>query len=128
MSSIVDFPQEGTIGQSLRPKRYDLEIFRGDSFDITVACKNAADETVDLTGVTAIVKFVKIGGAVPAIQPTADVDEVNGTIRIYIYDTSTLAAGSDYAWDLQLVEGTAPNQRKRTYIGGVLSITEDLTP
>lgn len=123
--ALTDFPLEGSIGVNLRPKRYDVEIYQGDSFDIALRCVNGSGGAVDLTGVTAKVKFVGMNSTpTPDTQPTVTVTAGTGIIRITLDDTSTLNSPGEYAWDVQLVQGT----KKRTYIGGSLTVTKDLTP
>lgn len=123
--ALTDFPLEGSIGVNLRPKRYDVEIYQGDSFDIALRCLDGSGAAVDLTGVTAKVKFVGVNSTpTPATQPTVTVTAASGIIRINLDDTSTLNSPGEYAWDVQLVQGT----KKRTYLGGSLTVTKDLTP
>jgi hypothetical protein len=121
--SIIDFPSQGSIGTSLKPKRMDIELYQGDSFDVSIEFKQANGDPVDLTGVTANVKFVAAGaGPTPPSQPVVDIDELTGIVNINIEDTSGFSG--EYNWDLQLVQGT----KKRTYVGGVVTVTEDITP
>jgi len=51
MANIIDFPQQGVIGASLRPRRYDIEIYQGDTFEVILNFKNGPNPT-DLTGIT----------------------------------------------------------------------------
>src|SRR5689334_20393920 len=98
--AITDFTQAGTIGTSLRPKRYDIELFQGDSFDVSFTCKGSGGTPVNLTGVTAVAKFVGISPTVtPAQQPTVNTLGSDGVVRVTLLDTSGLDPAGEYAWD-----------------------------
>lgn len=122
--TIVDFPVQGSIGASRKPKRFDIEIYQGDTFEVTLVFKDSLGVEIDLTGVTFVTKFVGIDAAPdPVTQPDADAPvPINGEVLISIVDTSTLSG--EYHWDLQLVSGG----KKRTYIGGIVTVTTDITP
>ena len=121
---ITSFPQTGIIGQSLLPKRYDIEMYQGDTFEVILKFRNSLNVAIDLTGVTYICKFVGVPPAAdPATQPVVTASTpANGEVTITIVNTSSLSG--EYQWDLQLVNGT----KKRTYIGGVVTVTSDITP
>lgn len=121
--TIVDFPSQGSIGASLKPKRYDLEIYQGDTFEVPLAFLQPDETPVDLTGVTLKVGFLKEDGSAPSTPLTATHNNTGGVVTLLIADTSTLAGV--YKWDLQIV--TVDN-KKRTYIGGLVTVTEDITP
>ena len=120
---VVDFPQQGTIGANLLPKRYDIEIYQGDTFEVALNFKDGNQNPVDLTGFVGTVQFKNSQGTVMA-SPTVTVNEggILGRVLITLLDTSVLPEGS-YSWDLQLSDGT----RHRTYIGGRVVVTEDVT-
>lgn len=124
MSTIIDSPSQGTIGTSLKPKRYDIEIYQGDTFEVSLEFLDATTAPVDLTGVTVNAKIVAdIDGGSPPSQPvTTGSDLPNGVVNLLIADTSGFSG--TYRWDVQLVEGT----KKRTYVGGKVIVTEDITP
>ena len=123
--SIIDFESQGTIGVNVRPTRIDMEIYQGDSFDIVLQCKDSLGAAVDLTGVTAKVSFVGLSPTpTPSVQPTVAITAETGKIRVYLDDTSALNSPGEYGWDVQLIQDT----KKRTYIGGKLTITKDISP
>lgn len=121
--TIVDFPQAGTIGTSLLPTRWDIAIYQGDTFDVVVNFKDADDIGIDLTGFTALIQFKSSAGTVVATPTTTlNYNGVNGALRIFL-ETDTLAAGN-YSYDLQL---NSTDGKKRTFIGGVVTVTSDIS-
>lgn len=122
--TIVDFPKEGSIGTSLKPKRYDIELYQGDSFDVSISFKQTDGTPVDLTGTEIKAKIVAAdGGTAPASQfDSTGSNLAGGVVRLVIDDTS--AFSGSYNWDLQLKQGT----KQRTYIGGIVTVTGDITP
>jgi len=120
---VVDFPQQGTIGANLLPKRYDIEIYQGDTFEVVLNFKDGAQNPVDLTGFIGTVHFKNAQDSIVATPTvTVNADGVLGRVRIALLDTSILGEGR-YAWDLQLSDGV----RQRTYIGGAVNVTEDVS-
>lgn len=121
---IVDYTKQGTIGASRLPKRYDLEIYRGDTLDEVIAFKDSNGVGVNLTGFTALVEFKELNSETVVATPTTPVNyNGNGNVRLYMADTSLIPEGS-YRWDLQL---TDPGGSRRTYIGGVVTVTGDVS-
>jgi hypothetical protein len=120
--TIIDYPQQGTIGANLLPKRYDIQIYQGDSFEVILNFKDATEVGVDLAGFTGRASFKPTVGS--AIQLTVEVNygSVNGAVRLSYLDTSSLSG--EYSWDLELEDSAG---RKRTYIGGRVTVTEDIT-
>lgn len=123
--SIVDFPAEGEIGTDLKPKRYDIEIYQGDTFTFDMVFLNGATP-VDVTGWTAQAQIKKMDntpGETPNLGIT--VGTTNGKITVDLTDTETaaLAGTTDYKYDIQVSDGLS----KRTYIGGKITVTEDVT-
>jgi hypothetical protein len=127
--TIVDYTLQGTLGVSLLPQRYDIAMYQGDTFEVKCVFKDANGTPLDLTGVEFKCLFVGATDAVadPPSQDQPDVildDVVNGEITLLILDTSPL--NGDYNWDIQLK--VTASGKKRTYMGGVVSITKDITP
>lgn len=121
---IVSYPQTGTVGSSRLPKRYDLEIYRGDTLDEIFTFKDPNGVAIDLTGFTALVEFKELDTETVIGTPTMTVNyNGNGNVRMFMADTSILAEGT-YRWDLQLTDGSAS---KRTYIGGKVDVTGDVS-
>lgn len=124
--TIVDFPSQGVIGTSLKPKRYDIEIYQGDTFGFTLVFKNGTTP-VDVTGWTVQAQIRKTIdnslGETPNLGVT--VGTTDGKITIDLTDTESAALGGDtnYQYDIQVSDGTV----KRTYIGGKITVTEDIT-
>lgn len=121
---VVDFQSQGTIGTTLMPKRYDIEIYKGDTFEVILNFKDSSSMAVDLTGFIGLVQFKDANNMVAA-TPTITMN-ANGTVgaaKIFIANTATIAAGT-YSWDFQLTDSGG---RKRTYIGGKVTITQDIS-
>lgn len=120
--TIVDFEQAGTIGANLLPKRYDIKIYQGDTFEVILNFKDEANVGVDLTGFTGRAQFKPATGAPIDLTVTVNYNAVNGAVRVYLADTSALVG--EYSWDLELQDAGA---RVRTYIGGKVTVTNDIT-
>jgi len=121
--SIVDFPQQGTIGASLKPKRYDIEIYQGDTFKFSLVFKDSTNAVINITGWTGLVQFKDIATSALEVTPTVTIDGPNGKATITIADTGVLDAGS-YKYDVQFTDAGGS---KRTYIGGKITVTEDVS-
>lgn len=126
--SITNFPTEGTVGTTLRPKRFDLEVYQGDTFTFNLVLKGDGGTPLDLTGWEGIAQIKKADGS-PGETPSLDLDigDTNGTVVISLTGTESNALDPDsgpYKYDVQLTD-TAGN--KRTFIGGVITITEDIS-
>lgn len=121
--TVVDFPQQGSIGTSLLPSRWDIQIYQGDTFDVVINFKDGNGVGIDLTGFTALIQFKSSAGTVVA-TPTTSLNDggVPGALRLTL-DTDALAAG-DYSYDLQL---TSTDGKKRTFIGGKVTVTADIS-
>lgn len=122
MGTIIDYPQEGSIGTSLKPKRYDIvDMYQGDTFKFYLAFSGVG---LDVTGwtATAHVKKISDGTQVVGVIDTGIVDTVNKRFLISI-DSDLLDPAEEYKYDIQVVNGT----EKRTFIGGKITLTEDVT-
>lgn len=124
--TVVDFPQQGTIGATLKPKRYDIEMYQGDTFKFALKFLDGVTP-VNLTGWTALAQIREvvsgtvggtIEGAFTATMPTP----TNGIVYLE-FDSSALAPGN-YAYDVQMTDGSA---QRRTYIGGKVTVTFDIS-
>jgi hypothetical protein len=120
--TIIDYEQQGTIGANLLPKRYDIKLYQGDTFEIILNFKDAGNVGVDLTGFTGRAQFKPATGAPIDLTVTTNYNATNGAVSVYLADTSALSG--EYSWDLELEDAGG---RKRTYIGGKVTITEDIT-
>jgi hypothetical protein len=121
---IVDYTKQGSIGASRLPKRYDLEIYRGDTLDEVIAFKDSLGGGVNLTGFTALVEIKQLNSETVVATPAMTVNyNGNGNVRMYIADTSIIPEGQ-YRWDLQLTDGGGS---RRTYIGGEVNVTGDVS-
>lgn len=120
--TIIDYEQAGTIGVNLLPKRYDIDIYQGDTFEVILNFKDVSNVGVDLTGFTGRAQFKPTTGAPVDLTVTTNYNAVNGAVQILLSDTSALVG--DYSWDLELQDAGG---RKRTYIGGKVTVTADIT-
>jgi hypothetical protein len=125
--SIVDFPQQGTIGTSLKPKRYDIELYQGDDFAFDLIFKDSLGALIDVTEWDATVQIRKISDNSPAETPAMSVmvGGVDGKITVYLTNSNSAALDGDteYKYDVQVMDAVS----KRTYIGGKITVTEDIT-
>jgi hypothetical protein len=121
---IVDYTKQGSIGTGRLPKRYDLEIYKGDTLDEIFTFKDVSNVAVNLTGFTALVEFKALTAETIIATPTMTVNyNGNGNVRMYIADTTSIPEGT-YRWDLQLTDGAGS---RRTYIGGQVLVTGDVS-
>lgn len=120
--SIVDFPSEGAIGTSRKPKRFDIEMYQGDTFPFYLTFTGA---NLDVTGWTATstVKRVDDGTVVAGVITISAVDTVNKRFLIDA-DSDTLLPEVEYMYDVQVVDSGG---NKRTFIGGIITTIEDIT-
>lgn len=127
--TVVDFPQEGVIGADLQPKRYDIAIYKGDTFKFALKFMDDATPTpnvIDLTGFTVLSQLrTYVGGVIGGTVSgsfTASTPGSSGIITLTL-DTTALLPG-DYIYDVQL---TDTSSNKRTYIGGKVTVTVDVS-
>lgn len=120
--SIVNLPSEGSIGATRKPKRFDIELYQGDTFPFYLTFTGAS---LDVTGWTATstVKKVDDGTVVAGIITISAVDTVNKRFLIDV-DSDTLLPEVEYMYDVQVVDSGG---NKRTFIGGVITTIEDIT-
>jgi hypothetical protein len=123
MSTIVDFPVAGAnIGISRKPKRFDIELYQGDTFPFYLRFTGTS---LDVTGWTAASTVKKISDetVMSGIITISAVDTVNKRFLIDI-DSDTLESGVEYMYDVQVTDASG---NKRTFIGGKITTTEDIT-
>lgn len=120
--TIIDYEQSGTIGVNLLPKRYDIQLYQGDTFEVILNFKDSNNVGVDLTGFTGNCQFKPTTGAPIDIGVTVNYNSTNGAVQLLLADTSALTG--EYSWDLELQDAGG---RRRTYIGGKVTVTQDIT-
>ena len=127
MSTVIDYPSEGVIGISRKPKRYDIELYQGDTFSFALVLKNSGGTPINVTGWTAQAQVRKVSDDSPGETPTMTVvvGTTDGKLTISLSDTGTAAlqGETEYKYDVQVNDGT----EKRTFIGGKITVTEDVT-
>ena len=126
MATVADFPQAGSIGASLKPKRYDIEMYKGDTFQFALAFKDGSNVAVNLTGWTVLAQLRTydsgvVGGTVSG-SFTASTPGATGIVTL-TFDSTSLTPG-DYIYDVQL---TDTSTQKRTFIGGKVTVTTDIS-
>ena len=127
MSSVIDFTQAGTIGANLKPKRYDIELYQGDTFSFDLILKDSNNAALNVTGWTALAQIKKVAdntaGETPALTATVGTTDGKITISLTSTESAALQGPTEYKYDVQLNDGST----KRTYIGGKITITEDVS-
>lgn len=134
MADIV-YPGEtpgGVLGTGLLPGNYDLVIYKGDQFPMTVVLKNPDGTVLDLTGYTgkasirttytdaATYEFTISGSGAGGVLGT------DGKVNVVLTSavSATLLPG-DYIWDFQL---TSPDGLStRTYLAGDVKVYDEVT-
>ena len=120
---IVDFQSQGTINASLLPKRFDLEIYQGDTLSFTITLKDSLGVVKDITGWTPLGQIRSLVDNTVIDTFTITVDGPNGILTVSIPNTGTITAGS-YKYDIQTTD-TSTNVR--TWIGGNVTVIDDIT-
>lgn len=124
--TVVDFPQQGTIGATLKPKRYDIEMYQDDTFRFAMKFLNGVTP-VDLTGWTALAQIRQVVSGVVGVTVegafTATIPVPADGIVYLDFDSGTLDPGN-YAYDVQMTDGAS---QRRTYIGGKVTVTFDIS-
>jgi hypothetical protein len=127
MTTIVDFPLQGTIGANLMPKRFDIELYQGDTFKFVLAMTGPSNAVLDTTGWIGLAQ-IKYGATnLPGETPnmTVTIDAVgNATVTISNTGTAALLGTTTYKYDIQFTDAAS---NVRTVIGGNLTITEDIS-
>ena len=120
--TIVSFPSQGTIGTTRKPKRFDIDLYQGDTFAFYLTFSGTG---LDVTGWTAsaVVKKVSDGSTVSGIITIGAVDTTNKRFTINVA-SDTLSPDEEYMYDVQVIDS---GSNKRTFIGGKIMVTEDIT-
>lgn len=121
-TTIIDFPTGDTIGASRKPKRYDIDLYQGDTFSFYLAFTGASLSTTGWTA-NSVVKTVKEKTPVPGIIIISAIDTVANRFTVSI-DSNSLESGTEYMYDVQVTDAGG---NKRTFIGGKIITTEDIT-
>ena len=121
MSKVTDYPSQGTVGVTRKPKRYDIDLYQGDTFAFYLTFTGTG---LDVTGWTAsaTVKKVSDNTLVSSVITPSAVD-VAGKRFLITVDSELLTPGTEYLYDVQVTSGAS----KRTFIGGKITIDEDIT-
>lgn len=122
---VTNWENESTIGVSLRPKRYDIEIYRGDSFKFYLGLNDDDENPIDITGWTGRCQVRDTSGATIIDTPTVTIEgpPSDGTLLVDFGVTSDVEPG-EYKYD---VETTDSGGNVRTFIGGKFTVTVDVT-
>lgn len=113
----------------MAPGKYDLAIYQGDSFSITVFLKQEEDgnPAYDLTGWTAKAQMRSkdpAENATVAIEFTCTVDAEAGSIEVSASASETaLVVAGRYSYDLQITDGNLV----QTILRGTAIVSEEVT-
>lgn len=127
MADIV-FPKQavsGVLGQEFLPSNYDLVLYRGDYFPMTVTLKDANGTALNLTGYTAKAQ-IKTGftDTLP-YNFTTTIDAANGKVTLILTSAvSETIPGGSYIWDFQVTDGSG---NVRTYLAGDVTVYDEVT-
>lgn len=110
----------------MAPGKYDIAIYQGDSFSMTVFLrqKTTPVSAYDLTGWTAKAQAKSKETSVLALDFSCAIDAVAGSITITASasDTALMASGK-YFYDLQITDGSLV----QTVLRGTAIVTEEVT-
>jgi hypothetical protein len=120
--SITDFVQQGTIGSETKPKRYDIDMYQGDTFQFYLTFGGSG---LDVTGWAAAstVKTMDGTSTVSGVITIGAIDTTNKRFLVTV-DSDLLDPALTYKYDIQVTDSGG---NKRTFIGGKISTTEDIT-
>ncbi len=115
----------GPLGLEYLPANYDLVLYRGDFFSMTVTLKDSGGNPIDLTGSTAQCSIKATLEATESFNAMLTITPLLGKVDVLIPSsvTSLLNAG-DYVWDLQL---TNEDGNVRTYFAGDVKVYGEVT-
>jgi hypothetical protein len=130
MSKVTDFPTQGTIGTSLRPKRYDIEVYQDDSFEFKleflqpVVPPATVGVPVNITGWVGLCQVKDADGVTVGTATITIVSPASNGVLNCNFDSVTGIEAGEYSYDIQI---TDDGGRKRTFIGGKFNVTEDIS-
>lgn len=118
-------PVSGVLGQEFLPSNYDLVLYRGDYFPISVTLKDSNGVAINLTGYTAKAQIKKNYSDNAPYDFTVTMDAPNGKVNLVLTSTvsETILAGN-YIWDFQV---TNPSGNVRTYLAGDVVVYDEVT-
>jgi hypothetical protein len=123
--SIINSPTQGA---SIKPKRFDIEIYQGDDFEFNVVLKDNTGTPLNLTGWTGIAQIKKSSdnGTAEAPQFDIEVGTTDGRVTASIAgeDTALLQPQVPYKYDLQLSDTEG---KRRTFLAGTILVTEEVS-
>jgi len=120
MSTVTDYPSQGTVGTTRKPKRFDIDLYQGDTFAFYLTFTGVG---LDVTGWTAVAEVETAASVeVASVITVGAVDTVNKRFLISI-NSELLTPGVEYKYDVQVTSGGS----KRTFIGGKITVDEDIT-
>jgi LEA14-like dessication related protein len=115
----------GPLGQDYLPANYDLVLYKGDFFSMTLTFNNPDDSPMDLTGYTAQCSIRPTIGSTEAHNAELTITPLQGKVDVLFPSsvTADLAAG-DFVWDFQL---TNPDDNVRTFFAGDVKVYGEIT-
>jgi hypothetical protein len=115
----------GTLGLEFLPGNYDLVIYRGDYFPISVTVRDSNDVPLNLTGYTAKAVVKPDYASATTYSFTSTITEGTGKVDLVLPSavSATLIPGP-YIWDFQL---TDPSGNVRTYIAGDVTVYDEVS-
>lgn len=115
----------GPLGQDYLPANYDLVLYKGDYFSMSLTFKNPDDSPMNLNGYTAQCSIRSGIGASESFDAELTITPLQGKVDVLWPSsvTSTMAAG-DFVWDFQL---TNPDDNVRTYFAGDVKVYGEVT-
>jgi hypothetical protein len=115
----------GPLGLEYLPANYDLVLYKGDFFQMSVTLKDSTGDPIDLTGSTAQCSIKANLAATDSFNAMLTVTPLLGKVDVLFPSsvTSLLNAG-DYVWDMQL---TDVDGNVRTYFAGDVKVYGEVT-
>ena len=128
MADIV-FPGQlagGPLGSDYLPANYDLALYKGDYFTMSITLKDSLGEVINLTGYSAQCQMRTTFVSLQSFDVTVTIpDPLTGVVKLEFMSavTTTLSPGP-YIWDFQV---TDPSGNIRTYIAGDVTVYGEVT-
>jgi len=117
----------GTLGMGFLPANYDLVLYRGDYFPMSITLRDASNVVMNLTGYTGKASIRATYEDAVAYNFTVTIPApTTGAVQLVLPSSVsvTLAPGS-YIWDVQLTEPGGANVR--TYIAGDVKVYDEVS-
>lgn len=109
------------------PATYNLDLYKGDTYEFVLVPKNSDGTTFSLSGYTAAMQISTSRDVAPTWTAQTVISGTNDYITCTITPgiSNSLTAGTTYVYDVQIKNGSGT--KVYTLITGNISVTKDVT-